>query len=157
MPRPPLQRRKSFWFGAFVLLFLGWASWQSFRSMPYEMLHCHGSSRHLLSVTRMEGATYFLRGVTAVPAGISHETIGSLHPNNFTRHWRNIGIRVHRLPDLAVAAIYLTLWIAWLAWRERKGTKDESSNLPSPNGAKRSSPGQANAQPWDSCAPAKAP
>ena len=124
MPPPPLQRRKSFWFGAFVLLFLGWASWHSFRK-PHH-LYGWNTGTHGHAVSRMEGATYLLRDIPAGRKGLIHETIGSLRPDNFTAHWRRMGIHVSRLPDAATATISIALWIAWLAWLERKGRNKEA-------------------------------
>lgn len=118
MPPPPLQRRKSFWFGAFVLASIGWASWQSFGP---RYLYGWDTGTHTVGFARMNGATYFMTGWPDTPPGWVAERLMQIQPPALLQHWRKEGIGVTRIPDVASVVLFLVLWIGWLAWLERRG------------------------------------
>ena len=117
--RPPLNRRKSFWFGMLILIFLGWASWQSFQK-PY-WLHGLDTGTHTIGFARMNGTTYILQEWPGTSKGIVHEPIGSMYPPVFVRHWKDMGTRVRGIPDFAMAGLFVLVWAGGLAWLEKKG------------------------------------
>lgn len=125
MHRAPLERRKSFWFGSLVLIFLAWAAWQSF-ARPY-WLHGWDTGKNAFGFTRMNGSTYLLQGWPGTSKGWVNEALGSLYPSHFVQHWKSFGIRVWRLPDAATATLFVIAWIGWLAWLEKKGEAGSES------------------------------
>ncbi|WP_193212867.1 hypothetical protein [Luteolibacter marinus] len=118
MKPPPLQRWKSFWFGAIVLAFLGWASWQSFGP---RYLFGWDTGSHSAGFARMNGATYFMTGWHGTAPGLVSERLMEIPPPALVRHWRKEGIGVTRIPDLVTVLLFVLAWIGWLAWLERRG------------------------------------
>ena len=74
-----------------------------------------------MAFTRMNGTTYVLQGFVATSSGIVHEPVGSLDPLVFVRHWKDVGVNVRGIPDVATAGLFVIAWVSWLAWLEKKG------------------------------------
>ncbi len=123
MQPPPLQRRKSFWFGALVLVFIGWASWQSFGA--YRVFGWDTGS-HAVGFVRMNGSTYFVEGPLGTPPGLVFEELIHLPPPSMVHHWKREGIGVTRFSDVATVFLFVVIWVGWLAWLERRAKRSDN-------------------------------
>ena len=123
-PRP-FYRWKSFWLGLFVLVFFGWAWWDSYRI---------DSAITLSWRSRLFGCTCS-EGVTCL-YWVDYGGIGTERPIKYLRDeglalalndfLMSLGGRRFRLPDAFVFFSCLGLWFGWLVchseWEQRKLT-----------------------------------
>jgi hypothetical protein len=117
-PRP-FYRWKSFWLGLFVLVFLGWAWWDSYRN---EALLLRERRDDFLQCLRVDGATYFVSGRWSFPSPL--ERFAATHSKglgiaSWNQTWQVLGASPVRVPDSLVFFSFVGLWGGWLVWRAR--------------------------------------
>jgi len=144
MTRRPLYRWKSFWFGVFVLGFLGWG-WA--RSLDHnEFANLTVSQSKVWTVTSREGGVFYIHQTyrhTVTPSPrleCRSYTIGEVespprimfsHREVIPGEWRMEIV----IPYWLLTLLFLFPWSAFLAWRWRRLTRgrlnERASQIPS--------------------------
>ena len=131
-PRP-FYRRKSFWLGLFVLVFLGWAWWQSFHHCVRLNIPLGGgkSVGKALAGFRQDGETVFVKAHRDASQLLSFRTTprrgGSLGLKDYCATADQLGFRWILIPDSLVFFPALALWLGWLFWHWKREQKKTSS------------------------------
>jgi hypothetical protein len=114
------RRRPSFWLGLFVVCFLAWAWWDSYRQNPTVSYGWRGEA---VEIIRLHGSTYFAVGPDWSWSRGASLTFKRIRKEKQARIWESVGWRYIEVPDPRVFFSFLGLWIGWLAlsdWRRKK-------------------------------------
>ncbi|WP_035606267.1 hypothetical protein [Haloferula sp. BvORR071] len=129
-PRP-IYRWKSFWFGLLVLVFMGWAAWDSYQTRTGAVLFIPGSAYEVHAAD----AKFFLVTSDAVSDGFSLEWVepGPLDVEAWKGRLAALnGPKVSEITFGAALAPFFLAWIGRLGWRWRKLHKASSQGLDGP-------------------------
>jgi hypothetical protein len=121
MPPRPLHRWKSFWLGVFVVVFIGWAWWDSwvwetealFFADGVGMLHARGEVWILWQWELADGWSFFSGERNFVRPGAW----------GLWEQWeaaREFGFRISKIPHWHIILLFLLPWTTWLVWRSRR-------------------------------------
>ena len=115
----PLYRWKSFWLGVLVLVFLGWACWDSFRHESQVWVGCFGKCVWLI---RSGGATFyeFEWSLPAFDIGATREPVAL--------NWGETSAMGPHIADAPLIGGLSLAWLAFLAWRWRRMRRGAASN-----------------------------